>query len=1451
VLTGSPFRVVDRDTATGWVLSRRDYDPVLDGGVVTEVPAIGGEVARPRLIDAAPFDLVRFASSPASASDAAGGAATHRLRLDVEAVTEPGGAVTLRGVPGFPLPAGATVTLIDYGPSAPLDPDAEPAGPIAGRPVLVCADSDSWSSAPLAGSHDLVALVTPGDLDPRRLETLELQFDQRLVDLEGVPVEQVATLEDLGPIESACPEASAPRSVPLGLETSPDGTRVILRLQSRLPAGHRFRLRLDRQRIAAETAFGDALPSWPSAPAELLFATRPAPADPIGTLTDAGPAASEIGPVRDLLQLGNLMIAGSDAGARMVAFDVSDVAANGRFAVHAVQNQAARDLIRSFATDGHDRLFYTALLGSIWAVRGVRAEDARAAGAACAGQPEWAAGLPCFDAVAGTTRIALFSGFGGGLLASEYLALGGLPQGSPKGMEVLTQDETGAELELAELVATYGAGGQTDLDALAPDAGGVYRVDLAVRSTASRFQLGLPEPSRPDAEVPGDFAWRETACEGEQAWDRYQRVTVDNLTTGQSWSFDVENPWPSAGGGGGGSGTAVLAGIEARRGDRLRVRYNVRALGYVAVLGSGVTVVDLNRGYRLEQPTGVSVGSTQCGRLIGRFEGAELELPQCAPANADLEGIAQITQLAVHSETGSCSEETFREQQERALAGGDEDRDGDLVCRGHDAIDLYTPVHRLGIVHARSALDDPGGIGQQDPDAAAGLSGGLQAAELALACPVQIGGRSVRLRDVELANEIRWVDRGLRGDAGAVFAQADPEGAPRLRHGDLLFATLGEAGVFAWDVSSRSLGGSSGGGHLIGHLREDEHWAFRLQVDPGRGLLFVGALDASRGFASVIDVYDLAAINGGPDAPVQARPIASLDLPWIADHLAIDQLGTGLVYSYGDQGPVAAPFEGPRFRFSGLYRPANSSAERPAPVARATARFVPLGAPLETAPEREEERARENEEKATAAFKLRIALPGSFGEELTARVQSLREAVPERLAGRRDLGAVVLPPGGPGWPAVETVVTLRRVAGAGADAGGRFGTGYHLYESRETVVLLADPRARRGYERQELPQGAARADADEETQCRRCSWPSVLPAPGSAGDQDVVELLAGRFVRAFLDAAPGSPSYAATAAAIARFEEQGSNYPLPSGVVEVAGFADEAPSPAQVSLAEPAQGAATWSPGEAGVAVALASGDLLLRSVDHAPRPRVIPFAFERSYRSGLLGYSPLGSAGWTSGIFQHLRELASGEVEYHDGGGRVWRFLPRGAELPASGDWEDDPLGSYQAPKGLYLRLQKLSAGRGWRLLDRHHGVTLFDARGRLAEISDRHRQAAEAGSGGARCASATTRSASWCRSRTTWRAATGSSTTRTRARRTTACCGARWTSWVAGWSTSTARTASWCGCCCPRWATTARATGRSRIAARRGRRSSTATTRRRGCRRGRPARRCTASTRRCGWRA
>jgi len=160
------------------------------------------------------------------------------------------------------------------------------------------------------------------------------------------------------------------------------------------------------------------------------------------------------------------------------------------------------------------------------------------------------------------------------------------------------------------------------------------------------------------------------------------------------------------------------------------------------------------------------------------------------------------------------------------------------------------------------------------------------------------------------------------------------------------------------------------------------------------------------------------------------------------------------------------------------------------------------------------------------------------------------------------------------------------------------------------------------------------------------------------------------------------------------------------------------------SPTEPALGAAYWSPGEAGVSVSLVSGEAVLTATDFAWRGRMLTLALERVYRSGSLGYGPLGAAGWHSPLFAHLREnRVTGELQYYDGRGRVFRFLPLGKEAPPDG-WEADPNSGYAVPKGLYARIVKEGGGRGWMLLGRNHDFARFDAKGRLIEISDRLRQ-------------------------------------------------------------------------------------------------------------------------------
>jgi len=170
--------------------------------------------------------------------------------------------------------------------------------------------------------------------------------------------------------------------------------------------------------------------------------------------------------------------------------------------------------------------------------------------------------------------------------------------------------------------------------------------------------------------------------------------------------------------------------------------------------------------------------------------------------------------------------------------------------------------------------------------------------------------------------------------------------------------------------------------------------------------------------------------------------------------------------------------------------------------------------------DQERERQTENDRTATAAFKVRVALPGSLGEEITARVQSLRVLPEAQDLAEPNLGEALALPGGPGWPEPEVRVTLRRLGDTGSSANGRLATSYNLYESDETVLLLADPRASSGYTRQELTDGDWAGWADEASQCRRCTWPAYLPNPeAEEPDQEAL----GR-VKELVRAAPTSAS---------------------------------------------------------------------------------------------------------------------------------------------------------------------------------------------------------------------------------------------------------------------------------------------------------------------------------------
>src|SRR5690606_15681153 len=129
-------------------------------------------------------------------------------------------------------------------------------------------------------------------------------------------------------------------------------------------------------------------------PRSFVFATRSIAEEPIG-----GAAGDDLlGPgdpqVRDTLQLGNLMVVAADNG-EVIAFDVSAPTAEAGFRRQARLDNVLRASARTLATDGHGRIFWSGLHGSLWSIKAARVEDIRTADRSCADAPSWAEGVPC------------------------------------------------------------------------------------------------------------------------------------------------------------------------------------------------------------------------------------------------------------------------------------------------------------------------------------------------------------------------------------------------------------------------------------------------------------------------------------------------------------------------------------------------------------------------------------------------------------------------------------------------------------------------------------------------------------------------------------------------------------------------------------------------------------------------------------------------------------------------------------------------------------------------------------------------------------------------------------------------------------------------------------------------------------------------------------------------
>jgi RHS repeat-associated protein len=1291
-IAGQPFSIVRRDGATGWIVSESPMDVIAAGSEVTLVPPLtsAAETTPPLLVSADPLEVAAF--RPASVAQ--------RAFYGIEAGAIESGTIEVRAVDAEPLATGTRLQVLD----------TTRGGSVCGGLSTVAIEE-----LPCKGyadpDDDLVAILSPGDIDPSRTSDLRFVFSRPIDRVSSIDLTNLVTVLDCGergdddrPCAAPADGSALPRVL---ADVAIEGGYRVLSVKPKaghLTEGHRFRVVLERTDISA--CGGEAslptcsYPSW--APDTFELAVRRRSSDPIDRTDNA---FSDLA-ARDLMRIQNVLFAALDDG-ELLAFDTGGTGSprEGRpGTIREITRSVGPSQLRTFATDGHNRLFYTGQFGAAWTLRAVRFEDV-------VKPPTPPCSVPAcrFDPVEGAIRVAWAIDTLDGLSATEYTALAGsLPTGIPSRLELVVEDDVNpdprspqestaqpAELDLDSFFALYRPTADAALEQFDPDGNGTFELSL-------KLPKAVPTTNPP-----------EGTCDPKAEY-RYQRATVENLSTGQSWSFDMPL-WSSDPGGGEAffntSESELPGPIVARRGDRLQLRRNVSTLGYMALLGSGITVLDLNRMYRAPIPVAGSLARRvdQCSRRIGRFEGDAVVFPSCSaipggPSASDPLGLAMTPSVAA-----------------RLLGNG-------AGGPASQTVDVLSPLLGWGLVDTNASGGEPGTLSLRGEPIC------LRGASRDTAPTASLSGPVVKLRDIAIARGAKWLDRHRRRSLdGSILLSGSENDDPTTATGDLAFVTAGPAGVLVFD-----LGGDAAPSDpvYIGRLAPKEHWAYRLLVDEKRSRLLVGGTRPSG--TPFIDVYRLADVNGWPDPEGNdLRAVSTVAAPWTTDHIAIDS-ATGLLYTWGKtnptdggepQGARVVPIDSPTFTFAGIHRAGDpATPDDPVPIVdRVASSFVPLGVPLFLPSERIGSADRVKKEKEiTPAFRLRTALPGGLGDRLIAEVESLRAPLPSSRLGEPDAGvAAAPPPFGCGSLDTRVRVTLRKKESAEPSA--QLESPWNLYESEEIVLLVADPRAADSYYLTLTGEDGDDAYRGTEAgECRNCERPSWMK---DLAGTPVVELFSGGpYLRAFLLPSEEAP---ANQAAATFFAEHGESYPPPVGLVRSVGWGDDVGSPSQVAGLESPANPPIWSLGEAGASVALLAGEAMLEATDYATSGRGLPFSLDRHYRSGRIGYGPFGSAGWTSPLFAHLREIpTTGEVELHDGTGQLWRFLPRDPDndqclkSPRPG-WGCDSQADYDPPLGLYLRLLRVQGG--WRLLGPNNDSMIFDGAGRLVELRDRFRQTAK----------------------------------------------------------------------------------------------------------------------------
>ncbi len=750
---------------------------------------------------------------------------------------------------------------------------------------------------------------------------------------------------------------------------------------------------------------------------------------------------------------------------------------------------------------------------------------------------------------------------------------------------------------------------------------------------------------------------------------RPRMAKLTNVTTGESRSQRVA------------PGAALSLSLpRVSRGDLLALELGTFSIVAVDVLGYGLALVDLEAVYAPGDSSAPSPGDPdQAAKLLLAFDGRSsggglpclpskcdvfqrcaasgptCELFASPPSGFDGLGLNPVTSLVALADAVVVPQE---------VPG--------LEFRVLGALNGYGIVE-LSVDLLGRARPEPGAVIREGH--VAGLLGHL---------PLRRGASSTA-RAVGIAVAAGMTRRANAG-ACSVAWPSGPSGEPLPR--DLAFVAAGDNGVFVVDVSD------PGAMNPVGRL-ETEGGALTVSVDARRKLLYVG--DAGQG----VSVFDVSDPCGETAAGLASDPrlVAVFSFGSDGSHAGVANVpvevdpDTGFAFAAANQATgMAGLIDTYSLAAPPLYAVADTDQNGSFEI---VTRVVPLGVenpsktnafeaagiadPASDAaawPRREDGTTHDAYEPDH--FRLLAFLPGGAGATVEAEVTATS---PEGLD---------LYPSALGFPKSGFTVQRKNALQLRRQSDDPGQPAFNRYLS-DPIVVLADPRAQLAYER--TPGETARpgfAGEHNPFACRNGDVAAdvrdgLLNEEPSAGQPAKrLELWSGDRIRLAL-----APSLKSRLPYLERVDLRASGVVLDSVRGDLTPGVDQRPVLSESSV----------------LGVSTHSAELVLEAVDAVVPGRQLSFVADRTYASQVLHDGPLGR-NWDSALFERLRPLPSGDVDYYDGAGRRLTFVAGGE--------------SFVSPAGLASTLSLGKDGR-YYLTEPDRAITVFDEHGRRLAFQDR----------------------------------------------------------------------------------------------------------------------------------